>query len=669
VLLEEGKLRPALFTFKRALALFKKSEVPWHAVPVYKDMAVIWRELGDFDSCMYMHQLAWEQVLPEIPFQEAPASQLLPYWPKNNLHEILVEQGNSLQLRFEQSKQVDDLTAALSAYQMALAVADSQRTYYDSPASRQQGVQKHHTTTENAIHLAHDLFRMTADRTYLEQAFLLAENSKAENLRDHLQSNEALRFSGIPDSLLEREQYFQQRIAALEALNYQEESDSLQVAEAQALQFKLNQQYRIFLQKLEKTYPRYFQLKYPSTALSTRAVNERLSSQQAFYSYFWGERFLFVFTAFQGKWQMKEIVLTEDFEEKLNTWLGFIAFPPEENSYPLSLLSENTIALTNSLLPGLSSDMQQLLIIPDGPLGYLPFESLLVAKTGSQNWKDWPYLFLHHTSTYSYSAALWLQQNMSNHASKASYMGFAPVYKAGAVADSRTAPGSLLYNQDEVKETAERLKGKALLGPLAKESFVKKLSSSSQILHFATHALADENDLMRSRLFLDGSEDPGEDGILYAYEIYNLRLNSPLLVLSACQTAVGPIQQGEGVMSLARAFQYSGAARVLSTLWQADDRAGGEISKAFFAGLQAELPAETALQQARQQWLNQADNQHSHPYYWANYVLIGDGGIIPIQKTRPWAWIFLISFLTLALSLALVWKRREERAESREQKT
>ncbi len=660
VLLEEGKLRPALSTYKGALAIFTQSEVKWRSVPIYKDMAVIWRRLGDFDSCMYMHRLAWEQVLPELPFREAPDARLLPFWPKNKLNEILVEQGNSLQLRFEQSKKIEDLQAALAAYQLALAVADSQRTYYDSPESRQLGVQRHRTTTENAIHLAFDVYKMTGEAAYLEKAFLLAEESKAGNLREHLRSHKALRFSGIPDSLLEREQYFQQRIAALEAIQYGEEVDSLQLAGARQLQFSLKQQYRTFLQKLEKSYPRYFHLKYPSETLSLQDVSQQLLPNQALYSYFWGERYLFVFQVFRGEWQMEEIVLTEDFEGNLNKWIGFISFPPEDNPSHLPLLLENTIAFTQQLLPGLSSDKNQLLIIPDGPLGYLPFESLLGTKTDKLNWKEWPFLLHLHTSTYSYSAALWLQQHLSKTDGKASYLGFAPLFSGEEIAGSRMALASLQFNQNEVKVAASLFHGKALLGPLAQESFVKSLPPQSNILHFATHALADESDLMRSRLFLDGTDDPGEDGILHAYEIYNLRLNSPLVVLSACQTALGPLQRGEGVMSLARAFQYSGAERVLSTLWQTDDRAGAEISKAFFAGLAAGKSTEASLQEARQLWLEQADNQHSHPYYWANYVLIGDGGVIPIKKSRPWAWIILFSSLALSLSLALLWRRRKK---------
>lgn len=660
VYFEEKKFDQALNTYRKALDVFIHSELTWYTVPIYKNMAVIWSERGQFDSCMQQLQLAWEEVLPELSFQEAPSSEVLAYWPRKNLYEILVEQGNSLQLRFEQSKEIQDLTSSLQTYQIALALADSQRAYYDSPESRQFGVQKHRKTTEAAIQLAFDLHRLTDEAAYLEQAFLLAEKSKARNLRDHLRSNLALKFAGIPDSLLEKERYFQQRLAALEALNYSESVDSLQLTEANKLHFNLTQAYRRFLKKIEQESPRYFQLKYPSAGISLQAIAEKLAHDQAMYSYFWGDSSVFVFQVFLGQLKGSQIKIADHIERDLFSWIKFICFPPENNIYQLSYLAENSVGLKRKLLPELSQEIKQLVLIPDGILGYLPFESLLMEMPEDSSWTSWQYLYEHSSCTYSNGLEIWLQAKLSPQLSSASYLGFAPGFdQTGLEAFSRAVLGKLQYNQDEVNYVADILDGKALTSNQARESYLKALMPDPYILHFATHALPDEDDLMQSRLYLEAIDDPDEDGILYAHEIYKLRLQSPLVVLSACETAQGRLEKGEGVMSLARAFQYSGAERVLSTLWQTDDRAGAEISKAFFAQLAEGKAVEVALQLARQQWLAKADNQFSHPYYWANYVLIGDGGHIPIKKPRPWVWVVFILLSTLTLSLTLVWRGRK----------
>lgn len=659
---EEKKYDQALRTYRKALDVFIHSELTWYTVPIYNNMAVIWSERGQFDSCMHQHQLAWAEVLPEIPFQKNPDEQVLPYWPRKNLYEILVEQGNSLQLRFEQSKEINDLRASLNAYHMALAVADSQRAYYDSPESRQQGVQKHRKTAEAAIQLAFDLHQLTDELAYLEQAFLLAEKSKAGNLRDHLRSAQALQFAGIPDSLLEKERYFQQRLAALEALNYSEEVDSLQLAGAKELHFKLTQQYRRFLKKIEQEYPRYFQLKYPGASISLQAIEAKLAQDQALYSYFWGDSSLFVFQVFQGKLLGSQIKLTDDFDYYLGSWIKFVSFPPENNMWLLPFIANKSFEFKTQLLPSFSREIKQLVLIPDGLLAYLPFESLVMEPSNDSSWQSWDYLFDHSSCTYSNSLEVWLQGKAGSSSSKASYIGFAPGFDSEPIESfNRTVLGKLRYNQDEVKEAARIFKGKALMGDKAKESYLKAINSDPYIIHLATHAIPNEDDLMQSSIYLEGIHDTGEDGILHAYEIYNMRINSPLVVLSACETAIGRLEKGEGIMSLARAFQYSGAERVLSTLWQTDDRAGAEISKAFFAQLAEGQTVEVALQMARRQWLEKADNQFSHPYYWANYVLIGDGGHIPIKKPRPWAWVVFILLSTLTLSLTLIRRRRKSK--------
>ena len=183
----------------------------------------------------------------------------------------------------------------------------------------------------------------------------------------------------------------------------------------------------------------------------------------------------------------------------------------------------------------------------------------------------------------------------------------------------------------------------------------------SRILHFATHALVDENDLMTSRLFFFPESNTEEDGILNAHEIYQLSLNSPLIVLSACQTGTGPMVRGEGIMSLARAFQYAGSQRVLTSLWQIDDRAAAFLSTAFFQDLVNGASSEIALQAARKKWLEQSDNYHCHPYFWSGYVLIGDGGIVFRSKAGKWTGILASITGILLLLGGLGWQQRKRR--------
>ena len=115
----------------------------------------------------------------------------------------------------------------------------------------------------------------------------------------------------------------------------------------------------------------------------------------------------------------------------------------------------------------------------------------------------------------------------------------------------------------------------------ASEENFKQLAPQYNVLHLATHAIT--NDLLPSysKLLLSKNDLGKEDGILYAYELYNLRINADLVVLSACNTGYGKINQGEGVMSLSRGFAYAGCPNLVTSLWAASDQSSANIIKKF----------------------------------------------------------------------------------------
>lgn len=674
-----GRLARLEKDFGLALEQFKASQKHYIAIEnafqqanTYSELAVTWRLSGQKDSCMAMHQKAWDTLLPGENMRDAPPQILQKYWTFHPLEEMLFEQGESIRTFAKNPATSFDGTSpdtllyreALAYFETALAVVDSQRHYYESPTSKQVRLTDQLPVYEAALDMCFELYLETGNDYYLDHAFQLAEKSKANNLRDHLRGVEALRFAGLPDSLLARERYFRQRMAVVNEAILDTEMDSSFFVGLKKEEFELYRAYRAFIQHLEQHFPAYYSLKIAHRTPQTEQILTTMDKNQALYSYFWGAQNMYVFRLFQGKIQLFQQNL-DSISPHLKDWKTFISVPPKENS-PTQLFS-GAFALTQNLLPGLSSQIRQISILPDGMLGYLPFESLPGGNVSNSDFRAWPFLGKTIAFNYAPAAEIWMDQQKGK-PSNSRYLGFAPQFEAGDSIKSRNQLSPLVHNQDEVKTVAKLLQGKSYLGAEAAEKRVKNLGKEAFILHFATHALADENDLMRSRLFLKNTDDTTEDGILYAYEIYGMQLNSPLCVLSACQTAKGPLQRGEGVMSLARAFQYSGCKRVLSTLWQTDDRAATSLSQDFFAALAEGLPAEAALLRARKNWLEEADNVYAHPYFWANYVLIGDGGVIPIKKSRPWVWIG--GFLFLALTLSLIWrKRREQRTESREEGT
>jgi len=118
------------------------------------------------------------------------------------------------------------------------------------------------------------------------------------------------------------------------------------------------------------------------------------------------------------------------------------------------------------------------------------------------------------------------------------------------------------------------------------------------------------------------SSTPTEDGLLQVYEIFDLKLNAELVVLSACETGLGKQVKGEGLVGLTHAFFYAGTSSVLVSLWKVQDRSTADLMVNFYQELDAGKNKAESLRQAKLRMIQQ--NRYAHPYYWAPFVLVGN---------------------------------------------
>jgi CHAT domain-containing protein len=149
--------------------------------------------------------------------------------------------------------------------------------------------------------------------------------------------------------------------------------------------------------------------------------------------------------------------------------------------------------------------------------------------------------------------------------------------------------------------------------------------SRSRIVHFATHAFLDGRHPELSGIVLSLFDERGRpaDGFLQTRDVYKLDLSADLVVLSACQTALGKEIRGEGLLGFSRGFMYAGAPRIVASLWKVPDRATAELMKRFYEGMFAKrLRPAAALREA--QAALRRERRWSSPYYWAAFTLQGD---------------------------------------------
>lgn len=279
----------------------------------------------------------------------------------------------------------------------------------------------------------------------------------------------------------------------------------------------------------------------------------------------------------------------------------------------------------------------QLVIVPEGILNYLPFEAL------SSSDDPEGFLLKTHTPSYATSIPLWLTQEKMSVRPGLTFAAFAPHYPSPMTRDGKRGenlpalPGAMR----EASVFSGLFKGDVHQGDSIIKSSFREKAPRYRLLHLAMHATMDELNGEQSHfVFPDSSR-------LYGYELYGMKLNADLAVLSACNTGQGPIRKGEGVQSLARAFTSAGVPSIVMGLWQLPDRTTSSIIAGFYRELHGNASKHIALATAKRDYLkqNESDTGLLHPYYWAGLVVSGNTGPL-VEDSNRRLWIFL--FFTLA---------------------
>ena len=220
----------------------------------------------------------------------------------------------------------------------------------------------------------------------------------------------------------------------------------------------------------------------------------------------------------------------------------------------------------------------------------------------------------------------------------------------------------LQWAEKEVRGIADDLHGRAFCRRGATEDIFKRKAPQAGIIHLATHAIVNDEDPLYSKLVFAKDAASNEDGFLNTFELYNMKLNASLVVLSACNTGYGKVIHGEGIMSLARGFMYAGCPSIVMSLWPVDDQSTAGLMKGFFSGLAQGLRKDDALRRAKLDYLKQADAVKSNPFYWAGFVSIGNTHpiLIRVHKNYP-SWVLMGIIASIGLVI-LFWRIRTKKA-------
>jgi CHAT domain-containing protein/Flp pilus assembly protein TadD len=511
---------------------------------------------------------------------------------------------------------------------------------------------------------------------FAAQAFQASERARARGLLEILHEAGADIREGADPKLIEREHRLRDEVNERELyrlnLLSRETPEGTQLAEAERRLKESLEEYRKVQDELRVSSPGYAALTQPQPLNVKEVQSQVLEGGALLLEYKLGEKRSFLWAVSPDSVESFELPARDVIEK---TALKYYELLTTRNQKPRSGESYTArkarIAdadreaervageLSAMILQPVKSRLgtSPLLIVADGFLQYIPFAALPISSSGA------PLATLHIVVNLPSASTLAVQRRELRdrpRAPKALAVLADPVFDkdddrltlglpklsrpklaSSAIRGGGSPAGERGAGMDQIKFRRLLSSGKeaktisALVLPdqrfLALGFGASRATATSaelglyRIVHFATHGVIDSRRPELSSLVLSLFDQKGkaQDGFLRLNHIYNLRLNADLVVLSACQTALGKELRGEGLVGLTRGFMYAGSARVLASLWSIEDRPTAELMERFYRGMLREglSPAE-ALRRAQ---LEMAKNPlHKSPYYWAGFSLQGE---------------------------------------------
>ncbi len=615
----------------------------------------------EYTSALRNYQLAFISLIPEFREEDIYTNPNLEnILSESHLLEALSYKAEVLEkLYTEKSENIEDLVLSIETDQLASNLIDKIKSGYNAEDSKFNLSKRSSEIYENALQRTLKLYELTNKLRYKKLLFTFIEKNKAGILLESLTESRAKQFSGIPDSLLKKEKELRVDLAFYDTeINKEkqkkETQDSSKIIRFEDKYFDLNEEYQELLSKFEKDYPQYYNMKYKSEVISVRDIQERLDDDEVLLEYFLGDSTLFIFTIDKNNYNIYSGIPPKNSTiKKLNNSI----YNQDKDKY-----LESSYSLYSQLIEPVEEKIKekQVLIIPDGILHYIPFETLLteeVKEVSNMDYSNLPYLINDYSIKYAYSATMAFSNDYQTIPSMSSegFLGFAPVFadstievdlirREVSIIDTfnndiyRSMKRSLLNeegnfnplpaSEEEVKKIYKMFKEKNKPAEIyihsnATEEVIKSDKPNKfKYIHLATHAFMNEKNPKLSGIVLSSDSKETEDGVLYSEEIYNLDLNADLVVLSACESGLGEIVRGEGIIGFTRGLMFSGAKNIIVSMWNVADRSTSKFMTELYSRILEGKKYSEALRQTKLNFIK--SDMYSEPFYWGAFNLVGN---------------------------------------------
>ena len=664
ILIKQHKFVEAENIYRRTLDYYKD-------IADLRRQALIYQGLGELHNVRGQPAMALSQyelslnLFQQIKDPQGQAESL--YW----LASLSQQQGRLNDARAYSSRAIE-----LIEFQRARLVGQNWRSSYFA------SVRRHF---EMYVDILMQLDREQPGQGYKVKAFEASEQSRARSLLETLAESESEIRLGVDQSLLNRERQLRQQLSAkaiyqLEVLNTADQNPD---PELESEIRDLNNEYDFVQTEIKAQSPAFAQLIKPST-LTLQQVQASLKEEPektVLLEYMLGADRSYVWLVTPTDLIARELPGKRTLENlSYEVYQSLIARrkQPDERlaeyqeRYPIveERFCPTAAQLSQILLAPLTttSEVERVLVAPDGNLQYLPFDALPApAADGSlprcrltADAKIYEPLLekLQVVNLPSFSSLTILRQLKMPSPSRGIAVWADPVFElddprvspelASSLRDriqrEQTAPIQLpastnefgylpptrLLSTEEEAQSIMRFAPAGLTVLLTgfaanRESTIGQDWNNYRILHFATHSFVNTRYPSLSGLLLSTINEQGQtqNGLLQLHDIYGLRLNADLVVLSGCQTGLGEELSGEGLVGLTQGFLYAGSRSVMVSLWPVEDKTTASLMAEFYrAMLEENLAPAVALRQAKLKMFK--NNQSRLPYYWAAFVIQGE---------------------------------------------
>lgn len=530
------------------------------------------------------------------------------------------------------------LKALLVELESGLEVLDRRKIFLQSQEDINLMIHENQEYFNFLEQLYLELYQKTDEKGYLAKLLTMHESALYQRIRARLEQVDQLRFGSMPADFFKTEEGLKANLIA----SIQDTENGVEQYLAAA------RDWEDFLSQTRSNFPEYFDFRYASIQRDFGLIANEFPEGTVVIRYLFVKERLYALVL--GKSEPQFFQLDFPTADKI-----LKTFQKDWSDEKKTMDNLHQLYLSLWAPMERAINQQSVLVVPDGILFNLNFEILTPQKLSSYADLASGSLLAKHSFSYHYSTLLFSYQD-HNQSYSSNFTAFAPGFfdemKDGylkSVRDSLQIDKTYLtlipqpFTDRLVNSLKSLFGGKVYTKEASTLDQFNREAGQHRILHIGTHAESDNISPDFSRLiFAKAIGHPEEENSLFARDIYQLDLRSELAVLMACETGKPTFSPGEGMISLAHAFNYAGSKSLLMGVWKIDEQSSAQIAESFYKHLSEGKAKDKALQLAKLEYLAAAEGRSLSPEFWAGLILMGDASPVdfePVFDLRFWVLI------------------------------